>query len=726
MNLVVNELLKYKTSDKTEIERILWIDEDNTIAITIDILSENSLPQIKNIPIILEQIESGYIEKTLEDPYYRIVDEEKIEAKHIEIRDRAWDIICDAVLCEPDIYYRGERGALIQKMLDKHGVTKSLVYKYLRKYWQRGITKNALLPDYRNSGGKGKAKSLGQKKLGRPRTDPEIHGIGLNVDADTKRIFRVAINKFYYTAKKNPLTTTYELMAKSFYAENTRFDNGIEKPVIKEFDMIPTFSQFKYWYYKELDLKKSISTREGKKNYELKHRQILGKSDTEVMGPGAKYQIDATVADVYLKSRYNKDWIIGRPVVYVVIDVFSRMIVGIYVGLEGPSWLGAMMALANTACDKVKFCSEYGINISEQDWPCRYLPEAILADRGEMEGKKVNTLINALHIRVENTPPYRADWKGIVEQSFKTLNMKTKPFLPGFIDTDFRQRGGKDYRLDAKLTLPEFTEIIIRCILYHNNIHWMKTFSRDEMMIDGDVDPIPHDLWNWGIKNRSGKLRTINEDIVKLNLMPTDNAKVTEAGIKFKNMRYNCDIAMKEHWFEKARNRGTWTEKISYDPRNMDYVYIRTENGRNFEKCYLINSERYGSKTLEEIIYLDAYEKRRKQIKDEVTLQGKVNLFADIEEIVARAEKREDQQMPSNISDTQKVKGIRDNRNYEKRKNRENEYIELDRDSSKTDDNQQKADIYNITGERIEENDDCDEMDYLLKKQKERLENKDE
>lgn len=404
MNLAVNELLKHKITDKNQIERVLWIDEENITAVTIDVLSSNPLPQIKNVLLILDQIESGVIEKISEDPYFRLIDEDKLDNKHKVIRDTAWDIICEAVSCEPNIYYREERGMLIQKIMEKHSVTKSLVYKYLRKYWQRGKNKNTLLPDYRNSGGKGKAKTLGQKKLGRPRTHTDIQGI--NVDAETKRIFKVALNKFYYTAKKNPLTTAYELMLKEFYSEGSRFEDGIEKPILRGADVWPSFSQFKYWYYEELDLEKTISARKGKKNYELKHRKILGKSDAEVMGPGAKYQIDATVADVYLRSRYNKNWIIGRPVLYVVIDVYSRMIVGIYVGLEGPSWIGAMMALANTACDKVQFCGEYGINISEQDWPCRYLPDVILADRGEMESKKVNTLINALHIRIENTPPY--------------------------------------------------------------------------------------------------------------------------------------------------------------------------------------------------------------------------------------------------------------------------------------------------------------------------------
>lgn len=106
MDLVVNELLNYKVAGKKQIERVIWIDEDNTSVVTIDVLSSNSLPQIKNVHLIMDQMESGHIEKTSEDPYYKLIDEDKLDNKYLDIRDRAWDIICDAVSCEPDIYYR--------------------------------------------------------------------------------------------------------------------------------------------------------------------------------------------------------------------------------------------------------------------------------------------------------------------------------------------------------------------------------------------------------------------------------------------------------------------------------------------------------------------------------------------------------------------------------------------------------------------------------------------
>jgi hypothetical protein len=78
-----------------------------------------------------------------------------------------------------------------------------------------------------------------------------------------------------------------------------------------------------------------------------------------------------------------------------------------------------MLALENATLNKVAFCQEFGIQIDEADWPSHHLPEGILADRGELEGYNADNLVNALNVRVSNTPPYRADWKGIVERNFR-------------------------------------------------------------------------------------------------------------------------------------------------------------------------------------------------------------------------------------------------------------------------------------------------------------------
>lgn len=392
--------------------------------------------------------------------------------------------------------------------------------------------------------------------------------------------------------------------------------------------------------------------------------------------------------------------------------------------MEGPSWAGAMMALANAFSNKVSFCKEYGIEIDEDDWPCHHLPQAILGDRGELEGKMPETMINSLGIRISNTPSYRADWKGIVEQYFRLLDIKVKPFVPGHIDVDFRQRGGKDYRTDAKLDMYQFTKIIIKCILYYNNYHWMDEYEVDEMMIADNINPVPINLWNWGIEKRSGRLRSHNGDVIKLNIMPTAKATVRENGIKLKKMRYSCDKAIDEMWFERARNMGSWKVNVSYDPRNMNYIYIRSDDARSFEKCYMLDKRKYSEKTLDEIEYLGAYEQMQKDIGKGEKMQSKIDLFSDIEAIVEDAVKMTDEQQDPTISKTSKVKGIRGNRHREKIENRKKEAFELDKNDDDT--GTEVAEVIPLKKDSPEDLSYPGNLNYLVKKQKERMARKNE
>jgi hypothetical protein len=724
--LYVNDLIKwYPGQDNEFIDRILWIDTGGPILYSININSSEGLPVSKGVNDIISALENGEAEKLENDPLLNMAGEKDIKEGDKEKRDRAWAVIEDIVSHknEPDVYLREKRGPWITRAVEKYGVTYTTVYKYLRRYWQRGQNKNALLPDFCNSGGKGKRKNLGLKKIGRPRKNVQAKGIGINVDEAIKKIFRVAISKYYDTPKENYLTKAYDLMVKEFFNEDYRFEDGVRKPVNILVEQIPSIIQFRYWHKEEQDIVKSFKARKGNKNFELKHRAVLGKSDSAPLGPGSIYQIDATVADVYLVSRSNRNWIIGRPVIYTVIDVFSRMIAGIYVGLEGPSWIGAMMALANAFCEKVSYCKEYDIDIEGEDWPCFNTPQVVLGDRGEMESRHADTLATGLGIRIENTPSYRADWKGIVEQHFKLIDEQVKPLVPGHIDIDFRQRGGKDYRLDAKLDIWQYTRIIIKLVLYYNNEHWMKTYSTSEMMIEEELDPIARDLWNWGIVNRSGKLKAFPKDIVKLNLMSADIATITEKGLKYKRMYYSSQKLIEEQWFETARNKGTWKVDIAFDPRNMDYVYIKTDEGKGFIKCSMIDKRRYGNKTYDEIEYLQEYDKLKEDMNEGRFLQSRVDILAEIEDIVAEADKMTNEQKDESLSNAARTKNIRGKRKIERDHEKETQAFELEEDKNKKQDRAKVVPINKDEGEKLRY---PSHIDYLKKKQKERMEKNNE
>lgn len=691
-NLFVNEIIVWSSQSANEkdlTERVLWIDEGYVIAFVFDINAKQGFPEIRNISDILEALSNGTAHKQECDPWARVIKDENLTKRIIEVRDKRWHTIEFLVEQEPEIYYRHLRGALVKQSVENYNTGKSknrisekTIYGYLRKFWQRGKNINALLPDYENSAGKGKTKSVGNKKRGRPRkyAKEEKIGEGINITEDDRKTFKAAIALYYNTPKKNTLKTAYELMIQHFYQDKLLIDDNYGKSQIASGKAIPTLGQFKYWYKKEhSDWEKTVTSRYGSKEFNLNHRPILGNSTNQTTGPGSRYQIDATIGDFYLVSKYNRNWIIGRPVIYVVIDFFSRLIAGIYIGLEGPSWMGAMMALANTVTDKAQFCQSYGIEINEEQWPCHHLPEILLADRGELKGKGVEPIIRNLKIRVENAAPYRADWKGIVERHFRTMQGYTKPFVPGDVDVDSMKRGGRDYRLDATLDLHQMTKIIIHLVHEHNT-KYLENYNRDEDLITDNIAPIPVNLWQWGIANRSGKLRTFPEDIVKLNLMPTEQTTITARGIKLKgkNMYYTCERAEIEQWFSRARsNQLSKAEKkleVSYDPRKPEFIYLPSQDGRSFEKCRIIDpDQKYLGKTFEDIEYQVQYEAKQAQKHKGQSLQGKIDSAEEIEKIVEEAETATSAQSDPNLSKRQRVKGIRDNRASEKAKQREDE-----------------------------------------------------
>ncbi|HHB2094542.1 TPA: Mu transposase C-terminal domain-containing protein, partial [Bacillus cereus] len=397
-------------------------------------------------------------------------------------------------------------------------------------------------------------------------------------------------------------------------------------------------------------------------------------SKSETNGPGTRFQIDATIADIYLVNSFDVNKVIGRPVIYALIDVYSRTITGLYVGLEGPSWLGAMMALDNMVANKVEFCKEYGIDITEEQWPTKHLPEIIIADRGEFEGYSVENLINNLNIKIENTTAYRGDLKGIVERKFRTLNGKVKQMTPGAIQREYRERGDRDYRLDATLNLKEFTAIIITLVLHHNHKIVDKYPMEKEMITDGLV-PNPINLWNWGIQNRKGRLRTVDRNILRLNVLPRGNATISRAGIKFKNLLYSSKQAIEEQWYLKLKNRSV---EIVYDPRNVEKIYIPHDNGVDFESCILLEpSQQYRNDFLEEIIFQQQLRSELEEIERSNQIQLTINTDAKMDEIIKKAKKKKQQSLNESTSKREKIASIRENKNTEKQLNRQQEKFDL-------------------------------------------------
>ncbi|KEH96796.1 transposase [Clostridium botulinum C/D str. BKT12695] len=668
--IVINSVFKYIDG-----KRIRIIDIIDEFVYLVNIDAYTSMPQKELIKTIEEEIECEKL-ILIKDPFAKIIDENNLSKVQINKRDEDWKFILKYwEVNKRELLEKRTRNNMLKKISESSRLSLTKVKKVFSRYWQRGMNKNSLLPDYINSGGKGKDKNLSKNKVGRPkRADYNGNLVqGINITDDVKTHFEIGIKKYYRNKNKLSLKEVYTLILRDFYSDSYREDNEI-KHKIWDKSIIPTYDQFYYWFKKLEDPKIDILSRNSSKEFELKHRPILSNSTIETNGPGTRFQIDATIADIYLVSSLNRNRIIGRPIVYAIIDVFSRLITGIYVGLEGPSWIGAMMALDNMITDKVEFCKKYNIEITEEQWPSQHLPEIIIADRGEFEGYSVENLINNLNVKIENTSPYRGDLKGIVERNFRTINTKIKHKTPGAIQKEFRERGDRDYRLDATLTLEEFTAIVIKMVIYNNN-KMVDKYPMEKEMIKDEITPIPTKLWNWGIENKKGRLRVVDPERFRLNILPKGKASVSRAGIRFKNLYYGSKKAIEEQWFIKSKARNI---EIVYDPRNMNQIYIPYEYGINYEKCYLLEgSMQYKDCILEEIIFNEELSSELKQQEKNNQTQINIDLDKEIEKIVKKAENEKKKATSYNESKSKKLKGIKNNRAVEKEINRVSETFDL-------------------------------------------------
>ncbi|MED4057435.1 Mu transposase C-terminal domain-containing protein [Niallia taxi] len=669
--IYINQVLQY-TVDSKRI-RIIEMEEFHVFIVDIDAIS--SMPKKELYSNLIEEIQQGEL-LLISDPFAKVIIDSELSDLRIQKRDEGWSIIQHYCLEHMEaLLQKGGREKKIKEIADESGTSSTKIKKLLSRYWQRGMTKNAMLPDYSNSGGKGKTKTLNKAKVGRPRkvSISNEYQTGINITDEVKVQFEHAINKYYRASNNYSLKDVYNFILRDFYSDRYK-ENGEMKYRIWDATRIPSYHQFYYWFKKLEDPKKDIQFRKSTKEYELKYRPILSDSKSETNGPGTRFQVDATIADIYLVSSLDVNKVIGRPVIYAVLDVYSRIITGLYVGLEGPSWIGAMMALDNMIADKVEFCKQYGIDITPEQWPTHHLPEIIIADRGEFEGYSVENLINNLNLKIENTTAYRGDLKGIVERKFRTFNGKVKQKAPGAIQKEYRERGDQDYRLNATLNLKEFTSLIITMALYHNQKVIDKYPVEKEMVADGLV-PTPINLWNWGIQNRKGRLRKVDRNVLRLNVLPRGKATVSRAGIKFKNLLYGSRQEIEEQWYLKLKNRSL---EIVYDPRHIEKIYIPHDNGMDFETCILLEpSQQYKGDFLEVIVFQQQLRNELEEMERTNQIQLTVNTDAALEEIIKKAVKNKKQSFNQPTSKKAKIAAIRDNKDVEKQLNRETEKFDL-------------------------------------------------
>lgn len=454
-----------------------------------------------------------------------------------------------------------------------------------------------------------------------------------------ERNFRWGLNKFFYSKDRNSLKTAFTMLLKEKYTDAT----GTLLPEH------PKFYQFKYFYYKKYrNMEKYYISREGRRAYERNRQPMIGGDVSSYAAGVGTAMIDSTICDLYLINSAGE--VIGRPVLTLCVDAFSRLVMGYHLSWEGGAY--SIRALFDQIlADKQQLCLLHGIQIEASAWNCAgVLPSVLITDRGqEYVGTNLENLCD-IGVEIVNLPSYSPQQKSIVERAFGQVQSLYQPFLSdaGAIQSDYGERGAPDYRKRAALTLPQFEAILLRCILYYNTSRIIEAYPYTQQMLDEGVAPNPAAIWNWGCKQPGAHLIAVSQRQLQLTMLPRTVGTFNRFGLHVNKLRYRRD-----GYAERFLRGGNAI--VAYNPENVDAVYL-LENGEYIE--FRLIESRFMGKTLETADQMREAQKAINRAAEERNLQARVDLAASITTIVEQARRDGDARIDA-IRETRKKERTR-------------------------------------------------------------------
>jgi hypothetical protein len=224
-----NDVIEYADASPRAI-RILWVDHGLQLAYIFELDRTNASPQPIPVQVLALDLQMRRARLLLIDRW-RATPGRDIPQHHRVLQEKAWHAVRTLHQHVPDLYGRRWRARAVADYAALHGMSPANIMRYLRRYWERGQTLEALLPDYANSGAPGRTcvASAGVK-----RGRPSKAAASPNVDARLRAIFRAAAARHAATHLDFSRRGAYRQMLADYFADAAP-------------DTTPSYGQFIYW-----------------------------------------------------------------------------------------------------------------------------------------------------------------------------------------------------------------------------------------------------------------------------------------------------------------------------------------------------------------------------------------------------------------------------------------------------------------------------------------------
>ena len=415
----------------------------------------------------------------------------------------------------------------IEQATKEAGVSRVTIYRWLGRFLDSGERASSLIPQ-KPSGGRHKSRL------------PE------KVEA----ILQKVLDDYFLTGQKMKIAPTIREVELRCKAAGIKPPHG--NTIRKRIEWIPE--------------ERKVRRRFGAKAADHLFRVVSG-SFPNADWPLAVVQIDHTPLDIILVNELGRECV-GRPWLTVVIDIYSRMVLGYYVSLDPPGDISTGLCLSQAILPKDEWLRSHDVQV---EWPCWGLPGTVHADNAkEFRGNMLQMAAREYGFNLEWRVLGKPQYGGHIERWLGSLAREIHTLL-GTTFSSVADRGSYKSTKKAVFTLKELEVWLANHILgqYHHSKH---------SGLEGDT---PLERYEKGIFGRNGALcrglpdRIGNEAKLRMDFLPYFERTVQHHGIEIDGITYFHPVL---RTFQDERDPATRKLKREFivrrDPRDISVVYL--------------------------------------------------------------------------------------------------------------------------------------------------------
>ncbi len=289
-------------------------------------------------------------------------------------------------------------------------------------------------------------------------------------------------------------------------------------------------------------------------------------------------QIDHTQADIILVDDDTRQSI-GRPWITLMIDIYSRMILGYYLSLDAPSATSDAMCIANAVTPKDEWLFQKGI---DAEWNAWGFMQTIHADNGpDFQSETLQKSCTAYGIHMNYRPIGKTNYGGHIERLIGTV-MKSVHSIPGTTFSNIRERQTYDSDGNACMTFSEFDKWVVTFItkVYHKRKHSTLQMSPEAKWKEGIFGGLNQDGIGYPPK-------PADPVTIMIDFLPMFTRTIQKNGVNIDGLNYYDHVL--RHLINKVDSTTHKKEKHIFrrDPRDISYIWFYDEATQAYYKIPL-------------------------------------------------------------------------------------------------------------------------------------------